>query len=106
MPKYKVVWSQEAQKRLDEIHSYISGIAKSDRPADKFILKLIDKTILLGTFPFAGQTEPHFQAAGKARRYLVEGDYKIIYRIEADKVIITDVFHTKQNPDKLTGREE
>ena len=106
MPKYSVVWSKEAQERLDEIHFYISNTAKSDIPADKFILKLIDRTILLATFPFSGQAEPHFAVAGKERRYLVEGDYKIIYRIVEDKVIITDIFHTSLNPQRLTKRDK
>jgi len=35
--------------------------------------------------------------------YLVSGNYKVIYRIEIEKqeVIISDIFDTRQNPNKM-----
>jgi toxin ParE1/3/4 len=34
-------------------------------------------------------------------RYLVQGNYKIIYRIEGNYIRIAVVFDTRQNPEKL-----
>jgi len=104
MPRYKIRWTPFASKCLQEIHSYITSEAKSETPADKFILKLIERTDALKMYPYIGQGEPMLEAIGQSSRYLVEGNYKIIYQIEKDEVIITDVFHTKQNPIKLTKR--
>ncbi len=104
MPRYKIRWIPFALKSLQEIHSYISFEAKSETPADKFILKLIYRTDALEIHPYIGQAEPMLEAIGQASRYLVESNYKIIYQVEESEVIITDVFHTKQNPIKLTKR--
>ena len=34
-------------------------------------------------------------------RYIVIGNYKIIYRIYLNEVIINDVFDTRQDPEKM-----
>jgi len=36
-------------------------------------------------------------------RRLVEGHYKIIYRIEDEYIYITDIFDSCQDPDKMKG---
>ncbi len=105
MARYKVEWTPFASQCLSEIYFYISNREKSEVPADKFIRKLVERTDQLTTHPFTGQAEPHFDSAKKERRYLVEGNYKIISRIEKDTVVITDIFHTKLNPHKLTKRD-
>ena len=34
-------------------------------------------------------------------RRIVSGNYKILYRVENDKIIIFAIFDTRQNPNKL-----
>ena len=87
MARYKVEWSPFASQCLSEIYFYISNREKSEVPADKFIRKVIERTDLLATHPYIGQAEPYFEARKKERRYL------------------SDVFHTKLNPDKLNERD-
>lgn len=104
MKRYKIEWSPFALKCVNEIYFYISDKAKSDLPAENFIARLFERVEILETRPYVGQSEPHLEESGIDGRYLVEGDYKIIYRIEEDKISILDVFHTKQNPSKITRR--
>lgn len=106
MPRYRVEWTEIALERLDEIHKYILTESQSGAVADKFRLKLIDKTQILETFPFTGQEEGLLASRGLEARYLVEGNYKLIYRIDSNKVMIMDIFHTKQNPEKLISRNK
>lgn len=105
MGRYRIEWTPFALQCLDDIYFYILNQAKSATPADKFIRKITERTDILASHPFVGQVEPYLAAADRERRYLVVGSYKVIYSIQADIVLITDVFHTKLNPDKLTERD-
>jgi len=41
---------------------------------------------------------------GEEHRYLVEGNYKIIYKRVKEGVLITDVFDARQDPRKIQRR--
>jgi hypothetical protein len=59
----------------------------------------------LQTQPESGQMEELLEHLNQNSRYLVEGNYKIIYQYSEGVVIITDVFHVKQNPVKIKKRK-
>lgn len=101
MKRFGIEWSPFALKNVYEIHAYIANEAKSEIPADKLISRFFERVEILATHPFVGQSEPALETTGLDGRYLVEGNYKIIYRIEKHKISILDVFHTKQNPEKI-----
>lgn len=105
MAHYRVEWSSFAAQCLNEIHYYISSREKSTRPADRFIHKIIERTDILASHPFIGQSETALTEIGQNSRYLVEGNYKIIYQIEGNVITISDVFHTKQDPRKIVNRK-
>jgi toxin ParE1/3/4 len=37
----------------------------------------------------------------QGHRYIVEGNYKIIYRLIDNEIYITDIFDCRQNPTKM-----
>jgi len=39
-------------------------------------------------------------------RYIIEGNYKIIYQFDDKYIFITDEFHSKQNPKKILKRNK
>lgn len=102
MKESTIYWTPFALSRLDEIHRYIAEEAKSPLNALKFVSKIIGRTDQLSGFPESGQAELLLQEIGQNSRYLVVNSYKIIYEYYPKKnlVIITDIFHTKQNPEK------
>ena len=51
--------------------------------------------------PLSGQIEVNLQKLGEDHRYLVEGNYKIIYKKVKEGILITDVFDTRQDPVKI-----
>ncbi len=68
----------------------------------KRLIKLLKKTeiLLVEGFKFSGQVDdinPNY-------RRLIEGSYKIIYKVKSDEIIIHGVFDTRENPDKLEKR--
>ena len=48
-----------------------------------------------------GQLEPLLEFKKFNYRYLVVWSYKIVYRESKNRVIISRVFHTSQDPEKL-----
>jgi plasmid stabilization system protein ParE len=42
----------------------------------------------------------------EGHRYLVSGNYKIIYKEVNEGILITDVFDTRQDPQKIILREK
>jgi plasmid stabilization system protein ParE len=65
--------------------------------------QLLDKADSLITDPHIGQYEEYLEHLEKGHRRLVEGNFKIIYRIESDCIYITDFFDTRQDPEKMKG---
>ena len=85
----KVIWTEFALEDLRLIHEYIS--ADSKRYADRFIEKLITRVDQLENFPKSGRVVPEFNSA--AIRELIEGNYRIIYKISASQIAIVRVHH-------------
>jgi toxin ParE1/3/4 len=69
--------------------------------AQGIIQSVIDSTILLETQPKIGQREDLLRNRKNEYRYLVSGNYKVIYWIEEPYVKIATVFECRQNPVKL-----
>lgn len=65
--------------------------------------QILDAVDALLEHPSIGQEEPFLVNLGWHYRRLVEGHYKIIYRIEDEYIYITDIFDSCQDPDKMKG---
>ncbi len=104
--KLKVIWSQSAEYRLDEIFEYYSERA-SKKIARKIVHEIISATNSLKNTPFLGQIEPLLDERIETYRYLVIKNYKIIYSVNENRYLlkIADVFDTRQNPNKLMKME-
>ncbi len=51
-----------------------------------------------------GQLEENLEHLEQEHRYvLVKSSYKVIYRIIDQTIYITDVFDTRQDPEKMKG---
>jgi plasmid stabilization system protein ParE len=72
-----------------------------DKVASKIRKSIFNATKPLIKQPLIGQIEENLIELKQEHRYLVEGNYKIIYRIINNDVYITDVFDTRQNPEKM-----
>ena len=101
MKKVKIYWTVFAERSLESIENYITIESGSDNLARKYIGKLLARVDQLEFFPESGTKEPLLRDNQPVVRYLVEGNYKIIYQYDGKTVIITDIFHVKQNPVKI-----
>jgi len=85
---------------LEDIFNYYKNKA-SKRVARKLVKQIIDRTIQLEQNPKSGPKEPLLSDRKFEYRYLVEGNYKIIYWIEDNYIKIATVFDCRQNPIKM-----
>ena len=96
----KVYWTETAIEQLENIFDYYKYKA-SVKVAKNLIIKIIDCTIQLKSHPKSGQIEELLKKRKNEYRYVIEGNYKIIYWIENKYIKIATVFDTRQNPKKI-----
>jgi addiction module RelE/StbE family toxin len=89
----RVVWSARALADLESIAAYIS----SDSPgyAKIVVKKIVKLTRQLARFSQSGREVPEFQ--DQSLRELLAYSYRIIYKVEAEEVIIASVIHGKRD---------
>jgi len=95
-----VIWSDTAITELQDIYNYYY-YKVSERVADNLANAIVDQTILLEQTPQMGQPEEMLAHLQKEIRYLVYGNYKIVYLFDENIVTIATVFDCRQNPRKL-----
>jgi len=96
----KIIWSDFAYKTLREIYDYHKAIA-GDRVASKIKSNIFSTTKQLKKQPDSGQIEKTLDKINEGHCYLVEGNYKIVYKKVKEGLLITDIFDTRQDPIKI-----
>tara|TARA_R110002049_G_scaffold234399_1_gene407628 strand:- start:219 stop:527 length:309 start_codon:yes stop_codon:yes gene_type:complete len=97
-----IIWSDFAKKMLKEIHNHYR-IKASKIIADSIKNDIFSATKQLLNFPKSGTVEQTLKRLNQNHRYLINGNYKIIYKLVKEGVLITDVFDTRQNPIKINN---
>jgi len=96
----RIKWSEHSEIQLKNIFDYYS-FEVSSRIARKIVDQIIDRVSILERNPFAGQKEELLSDYPEDFRYLVEGNYKIIYWKNENLITIASVFDCRQNPVKI-----
>jgi toxin ParE1/3/4 len=98
----KVIWSKRAFGQFERSITYIKeeqGLSYAKIVVDS----ILETTRLLCEQPNLGRIENLLAHKKTEYRYIVVWSYKLIYKVEKDKVIISRLFHNSQNPKKLKG---
>ena len=96
----KIEWSELAEKQLKDIFDYFLMRANI-KVATKIIDKITERVDVLYYNSFSGQKEELLSEYSADYRYLVEGNYKIIYWIGLNIITVASVFDCHQNPEKM-----
>ena len=96
----KIIWSDFSSETLKDIFQYHKQIA-GNNIAQKLKDKIFQSTKQLIKYPNSGQTEESLAELNEDHRYLVSGNYKIVYKKVKEGILITDIFDTRQNPIKI-----
>jgi plasmid stabilization system protein ParE len=91
----RIVWSPLALERVEEIARVIAA----DRPgaAEQWVRTVFARVAQLRTYPESGRMVP--ELARPEVRQLPHPPYRIIYRIDAKRVVILTVRHGRQELD-------
>jgi plasmid stabilization system protein ParE len=89
----EVIWSPSALDDIDAIAEFIAR--DSIYHASLFIDRLLEASDHLKLHPQAGRVIP--EIGNQFCREVIYGSYRIMYRIERNKVWITSVVHAARN---------
>ncbi len=98
----KLVYTEQALVSLEEALSFLSPKV-SHKKLIEIRDEILDAADGLLLHPLQGQEEPYLKHLGLGHRRLVVRHYKIIYRIIGEVIYITDVFDSREDPDKVKG---
>jgi plasmid stabilization system protein ParE len=97
--KLPILWDRLAKDSLDNIYSYIAEDSISAaRNVKKELIKLVNS---LNDFPQKFSVEEYLADEPENYRSVSKWNYKIIYEVTEECIIILDLFHTSQNPIKI-----
>jgi toxin ParE1/3/4 len=100
----KILWSDFSIEMLLEIYTYYKKKA-SPSIAKKIKTEILTATNQLKKYPTSGQIELNLEKLNEGHRYLVKGNYKIVYKEIPEGLLITDVFDTRQDPKKINDEK-
>ena len=88
-----VVWSKASLDSLETIHNFI--FQNSPQNAEMVVDTLLNLGDDLAKFPERNPREPLFN--DEAIRYFPKWNFKIVYRIEENRILIINIYSTKMN---------
>ena len=88
-----VVWSKNSLDSLQSIYNYI--YENSPQNAEKVVDNLLDLGDELAIFPERNPKETLFN--DDTIRYFPKWNFKVVYRIEKDRILIINIYSTKMS---------
>ncbi|MCV9387733.1 type II toxin-antitoxin system RelE/ParE family toxin [Reichenbachiella ulvae] len=102
----KVFITDPAKKALKNICEYYSSVGAHSY-VENLRTEFIQKAHSLSKNYQRGQVENLLSSLNQGHRYIILiKHFKIIYLIEESRIIITDFFDTRQDPDSLIDRHQ
>jgi toxin ParE1/3/4 len=98
----KLIYTEQALHSLEEALNFIAPNITHEKLIE-IRDKILDATDTLVLHPLQGSREPFLEHLGLGHRRLVVSHYKIIYRVTGDYIYITDIFDSRQDPNKMNG---
>jgi len=98
----KLIYTDQSLESLKEALEFIAPKVTHQKLLE-IRDKILDKADSLATDPYTGQKEPYLTHLELGHRRIIESHYKIIYRIVGDFIYITDIFDSRQDPEKMKG---
>ncbi len=89
----EIIWSDNSVNNLESIAEYIS--LDSSSRAEKFVKKIYDFSLRLIEYPYSGRIIPEYN--DETKREFIVGNYRIMYKIETNQILILAVIHGAQD---------
>ena len=94
-----VFWANSAKTHLDGIFNYIA--LDSEYYAKSLIEKITSRSIQIALMPFSGRKVPEFN--DDQIREVIESPYRIIYRIQEDRIEVVAIVHGVRLLSRIRG---
>jgi plasmid stabilization system protein ParE len=85
----KIYWTRQAREDLRAIRAHIARDAPATATA--YVRKLRASVERLGQFPFSGEVVP--ELGREDLREVLQGNYRLIYRVSEKRIDILAVYH-------------
>lgn len=85
----KVFWTETAEGHLEGINAYIAQ--DSEKYALRTVDRLTSRSRQIAAFPLSGRRVPEYDT--DEIREIIEGQYRVIYRIRSDQIDVLAVIH-------------
>jgi addiction module RelE/StbE family toxin len=89
----KIFWTNAALDNLLAIYDYVAQA--SPFYADKLTKRLVERSEQLEVFPLSGRIVP--ELSNPDIREVIEGAYRILYKVKTDSIDVIAVVHSAQN---------
>ena len=100
----KVVLTEKSLIRLEKsLRFYLEEQQIPKAQIVKIKNRLIEKAKSLSRSPHKGQYEPYLSKLKQGHRRLIEGNFKIVYRVEDNTIYVVDFFDSRDDPKKMKG---
>jgi toxin ParE1/3/4 len=97
---YKVVWSPAALEDVESLAEYIAR--DSEFYARAVVDKILNAARKLKDFPSAGRIVPELEDETIRERFVYS--YRLIYRLESNRITILAIIHGKRLSESLIDR--
>lgn len=100
----RVIYTDQSIDSLEESLCFsINELGLSPERAALIKDQLFNRADSLALNPNKGQREELLQHLKEDHRRIIEGHFKIIYKVEGESIYITHFFDSRQNPEKMKG---
>ncbi len=97
-----LIYTEQALNSLEQALEFIAPEVTQKKLLE-IRNRILDRADTLLLQPNQGQKEPYLEHLNLDYRRIIESHYKIIYRVVGETIYITDVFDSRQDPDKMKG---
>jgi plasmid stabilization system protein ParE len=98
----RVAWRKRARSDIADIRKYI---ARDSPPAAKKVVAAIEQAADgLVDFPYAFRMIPEFQGPDRRETFVYE--YRLMYRVEPDRIVVLRVVHGRRLLSNVPGSFE
>jgi len=97
----KVEFTDPAEERLRKIYCRFPADI-----AEKMVDRILQKASTLSNLSNRGRIVEELRSLKQGHRFIIEGNYKIIYFQKNDTVYVTDVFDMSQDPGSISERNQ
>ena len=97
----EVLFTGPAEEQLKKIYCHYP-----ESVAEELVEKILLRAETLAHFADRGRIVEELRFMDQGHRFVLERNYKIIYRQLDDKIYVTDVFAMHQNPESIIKRHE